>query len=253
MVGIGPALARPLPHLATPHLNLIYCFTQCGLYMYCELFTNIFNAVFLCTVNFFRVSFFHYSLFLDTPNLSIFFKAEYQFRSTFFVIDIFWWFEGNKFMFVLQRTKTTDKVVMVCLEKDYNGKRPQWKKDTRKKFTVHRKTAWKILVKRSQYIQRPHWVRQWIKLRWGMVRWGSGPAGARQGQCQPSTFSYCFQSNKWPTWKKNCQFCEKISLLPGKICHAWGPIAARFTLPWLCKSLKYMYGVAFNEATQTST
>ena len=25
MVGIGPALARPLPHLATPNLNLIYC------------------------------------------------------------------------------------------------------------------------------------------------------------------------------------------------------------------------------------
>ena len=48
---------------------------------------------------------------------------------------------------------------MIRHEKDNNGKRPQWKKDTRKKFTVHRKTAWKILVKRSQYIQRPHWVR----------------------------------------------------------------------------------------------
>ena len=35
-------------------------------------------------------------------------------------------------------------------EKDNNGKRPQWKKDTRKKFTVHRKTALRILVKRSQ-------------------------------------------------------------------------------------------------------
>ena len=44
------------------------------------------------------------------------------------------------------------EVKMVCLEKDYNGKRPQWKKDTRKKFTVHRKTALKILVKSSQYI-----------------------------------------------------------------------------------------------------
>ena len=60
----GPAPTGPLPHQATPHLNLISCITQCGLYMYCDLFTNIFNAVFLCTVNFFRVNFFHCCLFL---------------------------------------------------------------------------------------------------------------------------------------------------------------------------------------------
>ena len=61
---LGPAPTGPLPHQATPHLNLICCITQCGLYMYCDLFTNIFNAVFLCTVNFFRVNFFHCGLFL---------------------------------------------------------------------------------------------------------------------------------------------------------------------------------------------
>ena len=43
-------------------------------------------------------------------------------------------------------------VELVCLEKVHNRKRPQWKKFTRKKFTVLRKTALKILVKRSQYI-----------------------------------------------------------------------------------------------------
>ena len=64
----GPTPAGPLPHRATPHLNLIYCLTQCGLYIYCDLFTNIFSAVFLCNVNFFRVSFFHCGLF---PLLSL--------------------------------------------------------------------------------------------------------------------------------------------------------------------------------------
>ena len=64
MVGIGPAPSRPLPHRATPHLNLICCLNQCGLYIYCDLFTNILNAVFLCTVNFFRVNFFQCGLFL---------------------------------------------------------------------------------------------------------------------------------------------------------------------------------------------
>ena len=58
----------PLPHQATPHLNLIYCLTHCGLYMYCDLFTNNFNVVFICTVNFFCVYFFHCGLF---PLLSL--------------------------------------------------------------------------------------------------------------------------------------------------------------------------------------
>ena len=55
----------------------------------------------------------------------------------------------------------------------------KWKKAMQKRVTVNMKTALKILVKRSQYIKRPHWVRQQIKLRWGVVQWGTGTVGAR--------------------------------------------------------------------------
>ena len=54
--------------------------------------------------------------------------------------------------FILNFNATRINVQGVCLEKVHSRKRQQWKKFTRKKFTVHRKTALKILVKRSQYI-----------------------------------------------------------------------------------------------------
>ena len=60
----GKACTHRVPLL----LSLTYCITKFGLFVYCGLFTNIFNLVFIFTVAFFLAIFFHCCLFVDTPS-----------------------------------------------------------------------------------------------------------------------------------------------------------------------------------------
>ena len=59
---------------------------------------------------------------------------------------------------------------------------------------------------------------------------GEWPSGGRpqKGQCQTPVFLTAFRKTNDQYEKRIANFVKKISLLPGKICHARGPLLAWF-------------------------